>query len=94
MSKYLEGSLTNDFCMALLVSSSASLYMSRKNLFKAASPSSFSSFSYNRKANSSSKVTHTPPKNNKKRKDHSFKQTSFFTSASILSQSLLGLEEG
>nr|GMC98546.1 hypothetical protein Iba_chr05dCG17550 [Ipomoea batatas] len=37
--------LTNDFIIALLVSSSASLYMSRKNLFNAASPSSFSSFS-------------------------------------------------
>lgn len=37
--------LTNDFIMALLVSSSASLYMSLKNLFRAASPSSFSSFS-------------------------------------------------
>lgn len=39
--------LTKDFLMALLVSSSASLYISWKNLFKAASPSSFSSFSWN-----------------------------------------------
>lgn len=41
--------LTNDFIMALLVSSSASLYMSLKNLFSAASPSSFSSFSCKQK---------------------------------------------
>lgn len=40
--------LTKDFLMALLVSSSASLYISWKNLFKAASPSSFSSFSWNK----------------------------------------------
>lgn len=37
--------LTKDLLIALLVSSSASVYMSLKNLFKAASPSSFSSFS-------------------------------------------------
>lgn len=38
--------LTKDLLIALLVSSSASWYMSLKNLFKAASPSSFSSFSW------------------------------------------------
>lgn len=37
--------LTKDLLIALLVSSSASPYMSLKNLFNAASPSSFSSFS-------------------------------------------------
>jgi hypothetical protein len=40
-----EESHTKDLLMARLVSSSASLYISLKNLFNAASPSSFSSFS-------------------------------------------------
>jgi len=39
--------LTNDLLIALLVSSFASWYISQKNLFNAASPSSFSSFSWN-----------------------------------------------
>lgn len=42
----LKWSLTKDFCMALLISSSASWYISRKSLFKPASPSSCSSFSW------------------------------------------------
>lgn len=39
-------SLTKDFCIALLISSSPSWYKSRKNLLRPASPSNCSSFSW------------------------------------------------
>lgn len=85
--------LTNDFIMALLVSSSASLYMSLKNLFSAASPSSFSSFSWYRKLTSYG--IETQAISCLIRNTNIQIPTSFFTWASSLSQStLLGLEEG
>ena len=96
-----DKSLTKDFIMALLVSSSASLYMSLKNLLRAASPSSFSSFSWRCKQSESANTLpsmcytfhlNAKEKTNRNSRDNMY--TSFFIWASSLSQSFVALEDG